>query len=152
MKILIDENELAERGCREQIPLECEICGSVFYKPKNLVLRGIKGTRQVKVCGNKCRKVLISNSVKTHYKEPLEKTTKRRIVKVELVKLFGGKCVKCGYDKSVSALIFHHRNPFEKSFEISKLILKKRFNDLVSEAQKCDLLCSNCHNELHDAK
>lgn len=65
--------------------------------------------------------------------------------------MFGGVCVKCGYRKSISALTFHHRNPLEKSFEISKgLTSKKSLSKLVDEAKKCDLLCANCHFELHD--
>lgn len=60
MKMLITVDELREKSSRDLIPIECEICNDVFYKPKNVVLRGLKGTRSVSACGNECRKKLIS--------------------------------------------------------------------------------------------
>ena len=41
-------------------------------------------------------------------------TEQRRKNKVKLVMHFGGKCIRCGYNKCVDALTFHHRNPEEK--------------------------------------
>ena len=55
-------------------------------------------------------------------------------------------CKICGYNKHPSALDFDHRNPYEKSFDISAgktLNLKK----LMMEVAKCDILCANCHRE-----
>ena len=63
MKILITNEELNQKNCRELIPLECEICHVTFHKPKNLVLRGLKGTRSVSVCSNECKKKKISIAV-----------------------------------------------------------------------------------------
>lgn len=72
--------------------------------------------------------------------------------KLELVNCLGGKCSRCGYDKSLSALEFHHRNPLEKSFALdSRSIASKRMETLMEEIKKCDLLCSNCHKEIHYA-
>lgn len=60
----------------------------------------------------------------------------------------GGKCEKCGYDKYDGALEFHHLDPSKKDFAISKK--KARYIDkLKPELDKCILLCSNCHRELH---
>lgn len=36
--------------------------------------------------------------------------------KYEYVVKRGGKCEHCGYDKNLSALEFHHRNPEEKEY------------------------------------
>ena len=69
---------------------------------------------------------------------------KRR--KKALIEYKGGKCSACGYNKCQQALDFHHTG--EKSFTIGDRkcapldILKK-------EADKCILLCRNCHAELH---
>ncbi len=60
MKLLISKDELEQKSCREPIPLECEICTSIFYKPKSLVLRGLKGTRNVSTCSNECLKKKLS--------------------------------------------------------------------------------------------
>ena len=60
----------------------------------------------------------------------------------------GGKCIKCGYDKCIKALEFHHIDPSKKDFTISNDHF--RLQDAVEETKKCILICSNCHKELHD--
>lgn len=61
----------------------------------------------------------------------------------------GGKCVRCGYDKCSGALVFHHRDPSEKGFYISGKSLCKLYDAVKKELDKCDLLCANCHAEVH---
>lgn len=62
----------------------------------------------------------------------------------------GGQCSKCGYNTCIGALEFHHRNPEKKDFKISdKLKGNKNKKDMLKELDKCDLLCSNCHREIH---
>jgi 5-methylcytosine-specific restriction endonuclease McrA len=152
MRLLVSEKELISFSCRDLVPLECEICKNVFYKTKNTVLRGLKGTRQVSACGKKCRNKLVSQSLKTYYTSPIKnKNLRHNILKKELVNLLGGKCIICGYDKCLSSLTFHHKNPSEKSFAISRALCKKRSKEeLIEEVKKCVLLCSNCHNEIHE--
>ena len=66
MKMLISENDLYQiENCHALIPLECEICHRAFYKPKNLVLRGLKGTREVATCGRVCKNKLIGQKNKS---------------------------------------------------------------------------------------
>lgn len=36
--------------------------------------------------------------------------------KYEIVQMRGGKCERCGYNKNLAALDFHHRNPDTKKF------------------------------------
>jgi len=72
----------------------------------------------------------------------------RQRKKEELVRLFGGECVICGYNRSNWALEFHHRDPSQKDFSISgKNIVS--MNAYIEEAKKCVLVCSNCHKEIH---
>ena len=66
--------------------------------------------------------------------------------KAYLVALAGGKCIKCGYSKSLRVLQFHHINPDEKDSNVSQLRTEKA----VEEIKKCILLCANCHIELHE--
>lgn len=75
-------------------------------------------------------------------------TIKRRAIKKMLIERAGGKCAICGYDRCIRALEFHHTNPDEKDFGISRT-LTKNINTLKEEADKCILLCSNCHAEEH---
>lgn len=60
----------------------------------------------------------------------------------------GGKCIRCGYDKCLKALEFHHIDPNKKDFTISNDHFK--LLDAIAESKKCILICSNCHKELHD--
>jgi hypothetical protein len=73
----------------------------------------------------------------------------RKRTKQKLIEYKGGKCIKCGYDKCIRALEFHHRNPNEKEFAISYKGETKKIEKLLEEVDKCDLLCANCHRETH---
>lgn len=69
----------------------------------------------------------------------------------ECIELKGGKCEECGYCKCSRALCFHHINPEEKTFELnSRTILSYSWEIIKEEINKCKLLCSNCHMELHE--
>lgn len=62
----------------------------------------------------------------------------------------GGCCQICGYEKSVRALTFHHRNPEEKDFGVSDKGITRSWAKTKKEIEKCVLLCANCHAEVHD--
>lgn len=72
--------------------------------------------------------------------------------KAEYVKYKGGKCEKCGYNKCNSALDFHHLNPKQKKFSLSKERKSIWSKGIKEELDKCILLCANCHRELHYEK
>lgn len=72
----------------------------------------------------------------------------RRRNKIKLVEYKGGKCEICGYNKCIDALEFHHLNPEEKDFGLSCGDTRS-LEKLKSEADKCILVCANCHRELH---
>lgn len=74
----------------------------------------------------------------------------RRKKKELLVKQFGGKCALCGYRKYVGALDFHHKNPAAKSFSLSVKGLCYSWSTITHEAEKCILLCKNCHAEIEN--
>ena len=63
----------------------------------------------------------------------------------------GGKCCLCGYNKCMGALDFHHIDPSKKDFAISKQrrTSPQKFDCVKSELDKCILVCSNCHSEIH---
>jgi hypothetical protein len=60
----------------------------------------------------------------------------------------GGACVQCGYSSNYAALDFHHINPDEKSFLVNGKA-KGTWERRLEEANKCLLLCKNCHASLH---
>ena len=57
-------------------------------------------------------------------------------------------CSRCGYDKCLDALHFHHRDPRQKAKPINDL-KHHSFKFIIEETAKCELLCSNCHAEIH---
>jgi len=70
----------------------------------------------------------------------------------ELYKIKGGKCQICGYNKCERALTLHHRDPSIKLFGLClNNLWYKKMDILLTELEKCDLLCSNCHAELEDS-
>jgi hypothetical protein len=75
----------------------------------------------------------------------------RKAIKKYLVKYKGGKCEKCGYNKCIEALQFHHKNPLEKDFAISAQLKLSDFDmdKYKEEVDKCILVCANCHAEIH---
>ena len=64
------------------------------------------------------------------------------------------KCSICGYSKCPAALDYHHRAGTVKRFAVSTWMGGHAHNDqnkklLLKELAKCDVLCANCHRELH---
>ena len=73
-----------------------------------------------------------------------ENTLRRQEKKQQLVAYKGGKCFDCGGTFPQCCFHFDHRNPWQKSFGISREI-DKPIAELMIEADKCDLVCANCH-------
>jgi transposase-like protein/5-methylcytosine-specific restriction endonuclease McrA len=73
---------------------------------------------------------------------------RRRRVKRQLVAEAGGACALCGYDRYPGALQFHHLDPDTKRFAISAEGVTRSLETARAEAQKCVLLCANCHAEV----
>ena len=74
---------------------------------------------------------------------------RKKKLKKEIIELFGGKCSKCGYNKCMGALDFHHEGRKEEA--ISRLIKNNSREKILKEAKKCILLCANCHREVHNS-
>lgn len=72
---------------------------------------------------------------------------KQRAFKAMLVLKFGGACELCGYARNYAALDFDHKDPSIKEDTVGRLINNQKWEAALLEAQKCRLLCSNCHRE-----
>ena len=100
-----------------------------------------------------------SKSLVSYYADPKGKSKwmsrqyeKRINQKRRYSLILGGKCEKCGYNKCLNALHFHHRDATMKLFEITPAIWgKSKVGDeqIIEEVKKCMLLCANCHAEIH---
>lgn len=73
---------------------------------------------------------------------------RQRALKQKAIAYKGGECKICGYDKCASAMEFHHVDDQKKDFSISQQ-RSTLFENIKSELDKCVLLCSNCHREIH---
>jgi len=89
-----------------------------------------------------------------HHKERYE--YKRSFVsnrKMELLTMMGGKCKICGIEatnENIAIFDFHHKNPDEKEFNLGQNTIGNiAFEKVKKEAEKCDILCSNCHRLYH---
>lgn len=116
-------------------PISCLICETEFV-PK---------TSQNKCCSDECSSKL---SKITH-----ATCRKNRILlrKKELVLQNGGGCKMCGYNTCYRALTFHHKDPSTKKFTLdSGNLFRYTWDAIIEESKKCELLCQNCHAELHE--
>jgi len=77
-----------------------------------------------------------------------KKRERTRRKKEKIVEQKGGKCIKCGYKKSIAGLDFHHVSG-EKESNIAKL-MSKPIKEIEKELKKCILLCANCHRIEHN--
>lgn len=76
-------------------------------------------------------------------------TKRRKKLKIMSVEYKGGKCEKCGYNKCTDALDFHHVDPTQKDFGLSMRGMTRSWEKIKQELDKCILVCSNCHREIH---
>lgn len=137
---------------------QCLYCGSPILDIDNRCESSKKRFRKdKKYCNQKCHdahKYEKASKAVREFKEEygLNKYTLKGLEKkLKLIELFGGKCERCGYDKNIAAFDFHHKDGYEKSFEIKVQYLNwKEDDEILEEALKCMLLCSNCHRELHN--
>lgn len=76
---------------------------------------------------------------------------KYRERKVALVVSKGGTCAECGFEyngKNAAVFHLHHDSPDEKRFTIAST-MNSNWDDVLAEAEKCTLLCANCHSMHH---
>lgn len=92
-----------------------------------------------------------SNGVRPRCRKCLVEAVQKRRDKIKLMAVAykGGKCEKCGYNKCVDALDFHHIDPKQKEFSISRDGKTRAWVKVKAELDKCMLVCSNCHREIH---
>jgi predicted HNH restriction endonuclease len=76
-------------------------------------------------------------------------TERRRKLKRMLVEYKGGACVLCGYSGYFGAFDLHHTGDSPKAFGIAAGGFSRSWESLKREADKCVLLCANCHREVH---
>lgn len=74
---------------------------------------------------------------------------RRKRIRALAVSALGGKCIMCGYIRSVAALDIHHRDSSRKSFGVSEDGCTRSWERVQKEIADCVLICANCHREIH---
>ena len=82
----------------------------------------------------------VKNRVKSQRKLQIRRET---MAKLRLD--HGGKCIRCGYSEEIRILQFHH-NKGGKDKNVAEI---QNVEKMILEAQKCVLLCPNCHATIH---
>ena len=67
-------------------------------------------------------------------------------IKSRAIKHLGGKCVDCGWSGHLAGFQFHHKDG-DKKFGIGGKA--RKWEDIVDELNKCELLCAICHRIRH---
>lgn len=129
-----------------------------YIKKYNFSANHKPGNKQI--ADNECRCVDCGDTNRENFyinnKYRCKKCEVRRVSKYRSSRKYkevekrGGCCSLCGYNKCVSALEFHHLDPSEKEFQWDQLTWKSQ-QIIDTELEKCILVCSNCHRELHHA-
>jgi len=77
----------------------------------------------------------------------------RKILNAIIEQHYGGwKCQRCGFQGKPIQFDCHHRDPSKKEFPVSQ-VSKRAVNSparLLTELEKCDLLCACCHRLMHE--
>jgi hypothetical protein len=83
----------------------------------------------------------------------LKHQRKRRIKTLDLLREYKAErgCERCG-EKDPACLDFHHRDKAQKLYSISQEANRrnKGVETLMTEIQKCSILCANCHRKEED--
>ena len=110
---------------------------------KNCVICNNEISGQKKMyCSNKCKQKYHYDRVKEQTNTYHSQTIRSYKRKLYLIEMLGGSCRNCGYDKNLSALEFHHRDPNGKDSQLDMRTLSNRSMEFImKEVEKCDLLC-----------
>ena len=73
--------------------------------------------------------------------------------KVDLIDYKRSKCFDCGVEyNGKNASIFHFHHLRDKKFAIGNRVTAKAWQVILEEADKCVMLCANCHEMRHSGE
>lgn len=116
------------------------------YKSGNMFNKDKSRKSGLQVYCKDCTKKWRRENKKLLYSNMKKSYDKKRKSFVEYKK--GLKCQQCGENHS-ACLVFHHRNPDKKEFNIAHVVCSSSLENIKKEIVKCDVLCANCHRKLH---
>lgn len=127
-----EQDRILKKTWRDRQVLKCRCCGNNI--PLNIRKSGIV------FCSDACRKRQIIINRKKYNKKVSNLFLKHK-------ESIG--CKVCGYNKCGAALDYHHKDPSIKERRVTAKMWYSNSDIIKKEIEKCTLLCSNCHDELH---
>ena len=105
--------------------------------------------RQTVFCSRRCKNASTNNKHQNYVSQQQRGRQRKQL----LIQRKGGRCERCGYRRNEAALAFHHLEPADKSFPLDiRHCSNTSWDALLAEARKCQLLCLNCHAEIHNSE
>lgn len=101
------------------------------YKDKDDARRWYAEHREQEIAKAKIRNEKIRSELRSYINELRAKTP----------------CLDCGVSYPHYVMDFDHRNPSEKTKEVTNIVTSNSWKKLFAEIEKCDIVCSNCHRE-----
>ncbi|PIS11794.1 MAG: hypothetical protein COT73_02015 [Bdellovibrio sp. CG10_big_fil_rev_8_21_14_0_10_47_8] len=142
----LSTREIAEKLDKSQTNVRYWLSKYGLKTQKNKYNKGEAKPKICRICGSETKRRNVCNSCGV--------SIRRTRCKIAAVKYLSSECKICGWKGKVeeySAYEFHHRDPNEKDFTVSG-IMNKSWDVVKEELNKCDLVCSRCHNILHSSR
>lgn len=125
--------------------MNCKHCGTpVPQSPR-------KGGRVKEYCNSSCRNkwryrndpAIMNRDTGTPQKE------RAYTKKYKAIQDKGGCCEICGESRPAT-LCFHHLDPSKKTMKLDgRTFANHKYENILKELDKCQLLCHNCHHQIH---
>lgn len=113
---------------------KCVTCGSAL------------SGKQRRFCSLPCKNADTNNRHQNYHRQQ-ERGLER---KQRFLGETGNCCTRCGYNRNLAALTWHHLDPAQKLFSLDIRAMSNRSeSELRREMTKCIVLCANCHAETH---
>lgn len=126
--------------------MKCKHCG------KDVPQSTRKGGRQKEYCNESCRgKWRYKNDPNYMSRDTYTPQKQRAFTKkYKAIQDKGGKCEICG-ESRLATLCFHHLDPSMKEIKLDGRTFANLSSDRIQqEIDKCQLLCHNCHQVIHN--
>lgn len=131
--MIIQENDIFCFNCRTTKPIiDFPFNGFKIKKTCNDCYKSLYGNAE---------EIRIKKNKKIKEKTLLNRNKCRTFIANLLSK---NKCMDCGETNPLT-LDFDHRDPKTKIGSICELVASGREQILITEVEKCDIVCSNCH-------
>lgn len=142
-----------EKPSSEFKRLQCKVCLLIKAREYRAANRDrIRELQKKWVRRNKGKQAAIHARYRETHREEINKRYRKRSFVLwanieQWISEHGNGCIECGETDRL-VLVFHHRNPAVKKYNVTGMASQK-WETILKEIEKCDLLCRNCHAKRH---